>query len=65
MHSSVSGVYFLVSGRTISKLKKAAHKNSQLALSLVSSEREREQSAVRANPRELYSPVDRRASEHS
>ena len=40
MHSSVSGVYFLVSGRTISKLKKAAHKNSQLALSLVSSEGE-------------------------
>ena len=36
MHSSVSGVYFLVS-----KLKKAAHKNSQLALSLVSSEGER------------------------
>ena len=41
MHSSVSGVYFLVPGRTISKLKKAAHKNSQLALSLVSSEGER------------------------
>ena len=64
MHSSVSGVYFLVPGRTISKLKKAAHKNSQLALSW-SAVRGREQSAVRANPLELYSPVDRRASEHS